>query len=184
MGRGLTLRWKINENKIRIAICAGQIIFGILFFGHSRAGAETIEESFASANSFFEAGDYTNAVKGYEAVITQDPNYAPAYNGLGLVYRTLGEDLNDVAWFFKSALDIDPNYLEACENLANTYYDLRDFDKAEKYFLKALSFNPDLLNSQFRLAWLYLLGKSQPNQAAMYFKKCWRIRKSLTPISD
>ena len=48
-----------------------------------------------------------------------DPNYAEAYNGMGAALIRLGE-IEKAVEFFKKALQINPDYTSAQNNLKNT----------------------------------------------------------------
>ena len=48
-----------------------------------------------------------------------DPNYAEAYNGMGAALIRLGE-IEKAVVFFKKALQINPDYTNAQNNLKNT----------------------------------------------------------------
>ncbi len=138
--------------------------------------AETFQEYFAKGNQYSQNGDYTNAIKYYQKAIEIDSNQAPVYNALGLTYEQTRADLSQIVWYFKVATDIDPNFVEAYENLGRVYNQAGMSDAAEKYYLKALAIQPNLLSVQFALGWLYL-KKSQPNEATHYFKEVLKRTK-------
>ncbi len=133
--------------------------------------AQNIKALFQEAETALANSDYPKAIDLFGKIIEMEPNFAPAYNGLAMAYRENKSDMNEVIWLLKTATDIDPNYAQAYDNLAKAYYNVGNFDKAEDYSLKALSINPDLVSSQLSLAWIYLLGKSQPDKAIPYFKQ-------------
>ena len=133
--------------------------------------AQSAEEFYGKGTKSYQEGNYPKAIQYLEEAVKANPNYAPAYNALGLAYRETNPNLKEVAWYFKTAVDIDPNYVEAYDNLGKAYYGMGQFDKAEFYCKKALEISPDYGSSQFSLAWIYLLGKSRPGDAVYYFNK-------------
>lgn len=146
-------------------------LFFILSFLGSAVKAQDLKELFTTAKDYYDQGHYGEAIDYFEKAIALNPNFAPAFNYLGLAYRDVGMDLTEVIWYFKVAIDIDPNYAEAYENLGKGYYGLGDFDKAAANCEKALSLNPKLASAQLALAWIYLLGKNKPERAIYYFQK-------------
>jgi tetratricopeptide (TPR) repeat protein len=141
------------------------------------AFAQTAKELFDEGKILYEEGDYPKAIEYYEKAIKIDPNFAEAYNQLGLTYQANQAKPSEIAWYFKTATEINPSYAEAYENLGKAYYGMGDFDHAEEYCKKALEINPQLGSAQFSLAWIYLLGKAQPAEAIYHFKKVLERKK-------
>ena len=131
----------------------------------------SVEDLFRKGYQFESRGDYKKAIAFYEKIIEIDSNFAPVYNHLGLAYQALNKPKTEVAWYFKVATDINPNYTEAYANLGKIYYQMGHYDKAEKYCLKALSIDSNFVVAQLTLGWIYLNGKSRPNDAIYYFNK-------------
>jgi len=125
---------------------------------------------FEQGNQFYAQGNYEEAIKLFEEAIDLNPNLAPLFNNLGLAYRAVGADLEDVAWYFHAAIDIDPQYAESYDNLGKAYYGMGDFDNAESYCKKALELRPNFPVAELSLGWIYLLGRSRPTDAIHHFK--------------
>lgn len=157
-------------------IFAGQIIFWICFclllgfIGPGNVLAGDLQKYFDQGEKAYERGDYEKAAQLYEKVVEIDPNYAPAYNALGLTYKGLNGTIEDVTWLFNVATEIDPNYIDAYDNQCKTYYQAQYYDEAEKACLKILSLVPNHGGAQFTLGWIYL-GKLDPNRAVRYFEE-------------
>jgi tetratricopeptide (TPR) repeat protein len=133
--------------------------------------AQDYRQLFQQASEYAQKGDMEEAIKLYEKVLKLNPNFAPAYNNLGLAYREIGLDPVEVAWYFKNAIDVDPKFEDAYINLGKSYYGLGHFDLAEHYTLKALELNPSSAQAKLSLGWIYLLGKSRPQDAIKYFEE-------------
>ena len=133
--------------------------------------AQTPSQLLKEGYKFYQQGNYSVAIKLYEKAIELNPNIAFSYLLLGMAHKDMGTDLSEVAWLFKTAVDIDPKYAEAWNNLGKAYYGMGEFDKAEKAALKALALKPDLIDAKLSLGWIYLLGKSQPADAIPYFNQ-------------
>lgn len=158
------------------------LIFLIIGNGtFSLAFANNLQEYYEQAAVAYQSGDYKKAIELYHKVLEIDSQFAPAYNALGEIYQNRSEDVLDAVWYFKEALKADPNYLEAYENLGKVYHQANEPDQAVEYLQKALAIDPDHFSSQFTLAWVYLLGKSQPQEAEKYFKKV--IERKEIPVA-
>ena len=148
------------------------ILMCVVFFCLVDSGfAKEATDLSAQAKAAFEQGHYEKAVEWYEKTIKLDPNNAEAYNNLGLAYRAMNARPSEIAWYFKTAIEINPQYAEAYDNLGKAYYGMGDFEKAEEYCQKALEIKPELGSAEFSLAWIYLLGKSDPSQSIYFFKR-------------
>jgi len=146
------------------------------------ADADLLGEYYEQARMFMEQGRYREAIQYYEKIVDIDPDSAPAYNGLGIAHLELGDPLADVIWFFKVAIDIDPAYIEPYVNMCRVYYQKNQYDNAESACLKVLELNPNLTAIQQTLAWVYLMGKSDPAKALRYFEEVQRSVNS--PMVD
>ncbi len=147
------------------------LVFSTVSISGSIVVASDTIEYFKMGVKYFEQGKISSAIELLEQAIELNPNFAEAYNYLGLAYRETDMDLQEVAWYFKIATDIKPDYAEAYVNLARAYYGFGQFDNAEKYLHKALDVDPHSGNAQLSLAWTYLLGLQQPQKAIVYFQK-------------
>ncbi|MDP2654621.1 MAG: tetratricopeptide repeat protein [Candidatus Omnitrophota bacterium] len=143
------------------------------------AYAQTAQEWFERGNQAYQEANHKKAVQYYEKTIELDPNHAQAYYALGTVYRDMNAGFADVAWFFKVAADITPDYLEAHDSLCKLYFQNNDLSNAEASCLKALSLNPNLGSAQLMLAWMSL-SKSRPQDAVLYFREV--LKKTQSPM--
>jgi tetratricopeptide (TPR) repeat protein len=74
--------------------------------------------------------------------------------------------------YYEKALKQDPKNFLALNNVANIYSDLGDYQKAEEYFLRLISYYPDKTMPYRNLGYLYRyrLNKT-PAQIEEFFKK-------------
>ncbi len=150
----------------------------IVSFFVSVAFAQTFEEYFEQGNKLYEEGKYNDAIKVYQKAVELNSNSAPLYNALGLAFDKVSSDLSQISWYFKVATDMEPDYLDAYQNLGQVYYRFEKFDKAQKSLLKALALNPNLVSAQYTLAWSYLRN-NQPTDAVHYFKETLKVSNKL-----
>ena len=137
---------------------------------------------FEQATQAFADGNYQEAIKLYEKTLEIHPNFAPSYNYLGLCHRAIGSDMTEAKYLFRKAVEIDPKYALAYDNLLKAYYDEGDFDKAIQYGLKAIEIDPALYTVRLKLAWIYLLGKSDAPSAIKHFERASQDAKTPNAI--
>jgi Tfp pilus assembly protein PilF len=144
------------------------VIFFLLVV--NSASAQSIKDLFEQAAQAFYDGKYELAISDYEKIIELDPNFAPAYNALGLALKIQGAKAEEAAFYFKKAVEIDPKFVSAFDNLGKLYYSEGNMDEAESYFKKGLEIDPDNESMLLSMGWVNLLGRGAPDQAMKYFK--------------
>lgn len=152
----------LNFNFIAIAF------FVVLSIVSPVIAQEEYQQYFDKAKAASEAGRLEEAIKLYEKVLELNYNFVPAYIGLGKIYEQRTDDVEAIAWYFNSALKIDPNNIEAYESLGRCYQRANQPEMAEKYFKKVLEIDPNSVGAQYSLAWTCLFGRS-PADAVNYF---------------
>jgi len=159
-----------------------QLIYTLLivFVLSSICNASGLKENFEKGEQAYNAGQYDKAIEYFEKVVEIDSNFGPVYNSLGLAYSNSDADLSDIIWFFKVATEIDPNYIDAYNNMCRVYYQAGEHVLAEQSCLKVLEINPNYTQTQLTLAWIYLVGKSQPQEAIYYFNEV--LKRVRNPI--
>lgn len=135
------------------------------------AFSQSIKDLFDEAAQAFYAGKYEQAITKYERIIEIEPNFAPAYNALGLALKIQGGVNDEVSFYFKKAIELDPNFLPSYDNIGKLYYSLGDMDSAQTYFNKGLMIDPDNESMTLSMGWIYLLGRNDPDAAIKYFRK-------------
>jgi len=146
-------------------------IFVILALSTSSALANTeiLKKLFQSATIAYNQADYKNAIKLYEKSIEIYP-LAQTYNFLGLSHKAIGAKEEDIAWYFKNAIELDSHYAPAYRNLGKLYYSMGRYEEAKDTTIKAVELNPRDDSAQLSLGWIYLLGLSEPGFAIDHFK--------------
>ena len=91
-------------------------------------------------------GDLDLAIKYYREVIRLKPDYAHAYNNLGVAFHNKGNHSEAVIQS-KQAIDINPEYAEAYYNLANSLRIQKDFSGAILNFKQALELKDDYVEA-------------------------------------
>ncbi|MGB9735216.1 MAG: tetratricopeptide repeat protein [bacterium] len=94
------------------------------------------KEHYKLGKEFFLKNKYDIALEHLEAFEQKNKNYADVYNMLGVIYH-LGGRIKDAIRSFEKALKINPGYMEAATNLAITYNDIGQYEKANNVLNKA-----------------------------------------------
>ncbi len=120
---------------------------------------------FKKANKFYTDQAFKRAVEEYEKAVTFNPKLSKAYLYLGLCYQTLykpgledkknKETADKAIKNLKEALKFEPENEDIILALGDTYNRLRDFEEAEKYYLKILERHPDKPQYYYVIAQFY-----------------------------
>jgi tetratricopeptide (TPR) repeat protein len=132
--------------------------------------ADAAEIWFARASEW--DGDperWESAVDAYERVIALDPDYAAAWNNLGLLQHRMGH-YERAGECYKAALEADDSCCQAAFNLGSLHEDLGDFPSAIHWYRRALEMEPDYADAHFNLAGV--LGKAgRADSAAIHWRR-------------
>jgi TolB-like protein/tRNA A-37 threonylcarbamoyl transferase component Bud32/cytochrome c-type biogenesis protein CcmH/NrfG len=99
--------------------------------------------------------DYEDALEQFGIALKSQPNNADLFSGIGAVRRRQGQFEQAVANYEK-AVEFDPRSAGILHNTAQTYYLLRDYAAAERYWNRAISLSPNRALAWGRKARLYL----------------------------
>jgi Tfp pilus assembly protein PilF len=82
--------------------------------------------------------------------------------------------------FVQTALKLQPNFADACNNLASIFSQMGDVQRAVEYYTAALRINPGLADVHQNLGDLWLLQGGASLQSA---QRCFREALMLSPQS-
>ncbi len=82
------------------------------------------------------------------------------------------DDYDGAISFYQKAIELDPGYTPAYNDLGVMYEAKGLIDQAEELYLRALELDPEYLSTYSNLAFLYE-GKRDLNRAGFYWKKRW-----------
>lgn len=127
------------------------------------------------AQGYYSQGQMGIALEEFNAAIKSYPDYAEAYNGLGLVHAALGEDFK-AETNFKKALSLSPNSSETQNNYGGFLCSRGRYDESIPYFLEAVK-NPLYPSPEaaYLNAGICSLGKKDIKNAKSYFEKSYQI---------
>jgi superkiller protein 3 len=121
-------------------------------------------------NVYFAKTEYETALKFYTLSLQKDPNYRYALINSGKTSVKIGEDENAIK-FFQQAITADKDYeAEGYNEIANIYYDRRDYDDAIQNYEMSLKKRPNDKYTLHNLG-LALQMKQEYAKAIDQFKK-------------
>lgn len=124
-----------------------KLLFSIFFvaFFISCASSPNIEDSnkaethYKMGYSFFQDNDLKKAYVEFQQVLELDPRHKGALNATGLVLMSREfAEYEDAVNYLNRAISIDPDYSEALNNLGVVYVRMEKWDRAIRYFKRAL----------------------------------------------
>jgi len=120
-------------------------------------------------------GKFEESKSIYEKAIQFKPNYAEAYNNLGILYKKM-KKYNDSEFNYKKAIHLKHDYAEAYNNLGILYMETGKFDDSIKFLKKAIDINPNLYQAYFNLG-LSLENLINYEEAIKNLKSATEIKK-------
>ena len=113
------------------------------------------------------AGKQDEAVLWYNRAIELNPEFAPAYNNLGLNYASRGK-LEQAAGPLRKACKLDPQNVRAFYNLGLVLIQLRRYAEAATALQRAHELSPEIPDPLVRLAYAnFRAGRVVPGRAAV-----------------
>jgi len=121
--------------------------------------------SFAKANQLFKDAKYSKAIVEYEKAVKHNPKLNDAYRFLGESYKNLyipakdtpenKEKATKALEALRKAYETDPNNKDIIYSLGDMYDRLRNFDEAEKMYLRIVDLEPGNMNNYYIIAEFY-----------------------------
>jgi len=128
---------------------------------------------------YYQQGQIAIALEEFTEATTIDPNYAEAYNGLGLVYAKLGEDAKADA-NFKKSLQLEPRNPQSRNNYGSFLCSRNRIDESIVQFNEAVK---DPLYTTPGMAYLNAaicsLKKDDAQNAELYLQKALQLQPLL-----
>jgi len=160
---------QLRESRLRkYMVCAGLVVG--LFAGINlplRNEVETLDRwqratrihYSLGGNLLFKKGLYREAIQEFAKVIELEPNFAPAYNGLGRSYAILN-DFDRAEKNFRKVIELSPGIDQGYLNLGLLYELKGEPSKALPLLEKAFSLNPENLKTKEHLQKLKAGGEN------------------------
>lgn len=172
--------------KIWLVIMLAAVISACATLGQNNSGNnsdiynETAVTARARAHTdlgaaYLQQGKYEIALSEFAEATQIDPNYALAYNGLGLVYAALSEDTK-ADTNFKKSVELQPNSSESHNNYGSFLCSRKRYDESIGHFLAAVK-NPlyGTPNLAYANAGICSARKNDLKNAEVYLNKALQI---------
>lgn len=104
---------------------------------------ESIEAWYNKGIFYQNRGDIEQAFQCYHRLHEIDSTWADPYYNEGYIHLLITEKLDSAVFFFNKAVELDPQYYQAYNNLGLAYEKQGDFDNARFYYTKAIEINPE-----------------------------------------
>lgn len=149
---------------------------------------------FSLANSYFTENKFRQAIEEYETALSYNPELVDAYRFLGESYKSqykIGdEDPENVERAGKAlenlnrALEIEPRNIQIVHSLGDMYDKMRDFENAEKMFLKVLELEPTNMDNYYVVAGFYNRYASEDEELKKRAEEMYLRRIELEPENE
>lgn len=116
-----------------------------------------------------EKGDTANAVQIFRRVCDKFPDFAPAYEQLGVLYASVNNPL--AVEYLSTALNLEPSNTNTMYALALYYQDRKEMENAETLYHQILDINPASADAWHNLGYIELFFYRDYPRAIEYFTK-------------
>ncbi|MGK0298459.1 MAG: tetratricopeptide (TPR) repeat protein [Gammaproteobacteria bacterium] len=128
---------------------------------------------YSLANDYLEKGLLNEAITHYQKAIEIKPNYAKAYNNLGIALKTHG-NLGSAVQQYSLAIFFNPEDSKTYYNIAIALDELGDVQRAVTEYKNAISKNPEYTQAYYNLGNVYdRLGNK--SEAKFHFQEAIRL---------
>ncbi len=130
-----------------------------------------LEDVYLEAEECIRNENYLHAKQLLESIIMEEPDFVPAHNSLGWIYKSQLDDYHRAENHFVRALKTDKNYPHTYNNLFKLYTDLEQWDKIKSLAKKAIQV--PLVDKALVYYRLGIAEEFQMNfeEAILYYKK-------------
>ncbi len=148
-----------------LALFAALIIFTVAACEKLNYNKLAANHHFTQANAHFKDSQWRKAIASYEEALKFNPNMTQAYRFLGESYKQLfrpgidnpaNKELEAKALdALSKALEIEPNNKDIIYSLGDMYDKLRNFEEAQKLYLRIIELEPADMSNYYVIAEFY-----------------------------
>jgi len=157
------LRKVINASLLALLVLA--VVFSTVSCEKLKISNLKANHHFTNANNSFTEAKYRQAIEEYELALSFNPNLTQAYRFLGESYKSLyrpglddernKEIETNALEALKKAYEIDPTDKGVIHSLGDMYDKMRNFEEAEKLYLRILEMEPTNMGNYYVVAEFY-----------------------------
>lgn len=154
-----------EKNTVLTIFLALAIIFAFSSCEKLKVSKLQANHHFAQANHHFTENHYRDAIESYEKALSYNPDLVEAYRFLGESYKNMfrpGDDspenmerADKALEALNKALEIEPNNKDIIYSLGDMLDKLRNFEEAEKLYLKIIELEPTDMDNYYVIAEFY-----------------------------
>ena len=156
-----------DKRTTRFLVWTLALLLVVAFSGCQKLSLKNLTANyhFNKANQLFKDSKYSKAIIEYKAVLENNPNLGDAHWLLGESYKSLfvpgketAENKERAAEALKAlqkAYELNPDSKQVIYSLGDMYDRMRDFDNAEKLYLRIIDLEPGNMNNYYVIAEFY-----------------------------
>lgn len=154
-----------RTNGFLLAAVALAVVFTLSACENLSVSKLSANYHFAKANRFFTENQYRKAIAEYELTLSNNPTMTQAYRFLGESYKQLykpgvdnaenNEKKTKALEALNKAYAIEPNNRDIIYSLGDMYDKLRNFDQAERLYLRIIELEPLNMSNYYVVAEFY-----------------------------
>ncbi|UCH81623.1 MAG: tetratricopeptide repeat protein [Nitrospiraceae bacterium] len=133
--------------------------FAYFFFQYNRIENTPGENTYRLANKHLEDGNYEEALRTFDDVLAQYPDYKEAHLGRAITLMQMGA-LEDSRPSFDKAIELDADFAQAYANRGILNDRTGNYEEAVTDYKKAITLNPELTEGPGYL-WRFLHNVSE-----------------------
>ena len=146
------------------------LLFFFLFTPVAGRADDQAEQYFKAGTSFYDQGDYDQAMTAFQKAVQEDPDYAEGYYNLGILYDLQGKFAEAIKTY-EQAVRIDPNVGTVIKNLTQDCYALGRLKEAMNYIKLAESRGEPVDKAFYNQMWAEYKGNKARGSATEKQKK-------------
>ena len=143
-----------------------------------RDDASSAEAHYGLGSVYLKQSKWTESRQSFEQAVKLNSSYPDtkpnAWNNLGLLATRQGS-ADTAIWFFKEALQLDPDHLVSLENLGNAYRQEARWEEARSILERALALDPESPEVNYSLGMVFA-QTDQGGQAYTYLQRALQLR--------